>query len=94
MPPTTGAIDHVAAIAGGQSTVEPDPSGQVRLWTPVELAGFLGVPVKTVYRWRGHRTGPAAFRVGRHLRYHPAEVQRWLATLADDPHEPGGGTGG
>jgi excisionase family DNA binding protein len=62
----------------------------------VELAGFLGVPVKTVYRWHGHRTGPAALRVGRHLRYHPAEVHRWLATRADHPTPPGGtgGTGG
>jgi excisionase family DNA binding protein len=93
MPPTTVPIDHVAAVAVGQPTVGPDPSGQVRLWTPVELAGFLGVPVKTVYRWRGQGTGPTAFRVGRHLRYHPTEVHRWLATLADDPHEPGG-TGG
>jgi excisionase family DNA binding protein len=60
----------------------------------MELAGFLGVPVKTVYRWRGHGTGPAALRVGRHLRYHPAEVHRWLATLADQLDRPTGGTGG
>jgi excisionase family DNA binding protein len=48
------------------------------LWTIDETAAFLRVPVSTLYRWRTHQTGPAAFRVGRHLRYDPATVNAWL----------------
>ncbi len=49
-----------------------------RLLSPDDLAGFLGVPVKTIYRWREHREGPPGFRVGRHVRYDPADVRAWL----------------
>jgi Helix-turn-helix domain len=45
-----------------------------RLWTPEEVAHFLGVPVHTLYRWRYLGTGPKAGRVGRHLHYLPADV--------------------
>jgi excisionase family DNA binding protein len=93
MPGTDDQTARIPADPTGRPADVPGPAGVGRLWTPVELAGFLGVPVKTVYRWHGHRTGPAALRVGRHLRYHPAEVHRWLATRADHPTPPGG-TGG
>ncbi len=56
-------------------TVEP-------LWTAEELATFLGVPVATLYQWRYRRIGPRACRVGRHLRYDPADVRAWLAERA------------
>lgn len=49
-----------------------------RLWTVDETAAYLGVPIATMYRWRHHGSGPRAYRVGRYLRYDPAEVQRWL----------------
>ncbi len=49
-----------------------------RLLSPDDLAGYLGVPVKTIYRWREHRAGPPGFRVGRHVRYDPADVRAWL----------------
>jgi excisionase family DNA binding protein len=95
MPGTPDQTLSVAGDPAGDPGDGPEPAGTGvgRLWTPVELAGFLGVPVKTVYRWHGQRTGPVALRVGRHLRYHPAEVHRWLATMADHPNPPGG-TGG
>jgi excisionase family DNA binding protein len=48
------------------------------LWTAEDVAKFLGVPVATLYQWRYRRTGPRAYRVGRHLRYRPAEVRAWL----------------
>lgn len=48
------------------------------LWTVEDVATFLGVPVATLYQWRYRRTGPRAHRVGRHLRYDPAEVRAWL----------------
>ncbi|MFF4524181.1 helix-turn-helix domain-containing protein [Streptomyces bluensis] len=56
-----------------------------RYLTPEDLASLLGVPLETVYQWRRKRTGPPGFRVGRHLRYDPAAVSRWIADrMADD----------
>lgn len=49
------------------------------LLTPGEVAELLRVPVSTLHTWRYHGEGPAAVRVGRHVRYSRADVQRWLA---------------
>jgi excisionase family DNA binding protein len=48
------------------------------LWSPLELAEFLKVPVATIYQWHHRRVGPPAVRVGRHLRYRPEAVAAWL----------------
>ncbi|MFK4225327.1 helix-turn-helix domain-containing protein [Streptomyces sp. NPDC019890] len=42
------------------------------------VAALLGVPMETVYQWRRKRTGPSGFRVGRHLRYDPDALRRWI----------------
>lgn len=60
---------------------EAAPASQptaARLWTPQNVADYLGVPLTTLYQWRYLGTGPAAYRVGRHLRYEPTAVQAWL----------------
>ncbi|GIJ22382.1 helix-turn-helix transcriptional regulator [Micromonospora lutea] len=49
-----------------------------RLWSVRDVSAFLGIPVGTLYQWRHRRIGPRASRVGRHLRYHPADVRAWL----------------
>ncbi len=49
-----------------------------RLLSPDDLADFLAIPVKTVYRWREVGAGPPGFRVGRHVRYTPEDVATWL----------------
>ena len=49
-----------------------------RLWSPDEVSALLGVPVPTLYRWRYTGTGPGAYRLGKHLRYDPAEVRAWV----------------
>jgi excisionase family DNA binding protein len=54
-----------------------------RYLTPVDLADLLGVPVETVYQWRRKHTGPRGFRVGRHLRYDPADVRVWVSSLME-----------
>jgi hypothetical protein len=51
-----------------------------RLLTSSELAAFLSIPVKTIRQWRYLGFGPRAFKVGRHLRFDPAEVARWLVS--------------
>ncbi|MBM0205551.1 helix-turn-helix domain-containing protein [Micromonospora sp. STR1s_5] len=48
------------------------------LWTVEDVSTYLGVPVATLYQWRYRRIGPRASRVGRHLRYDPADVRAWL----------------
>jgi excisionase family DNA binding protein len=50
----------------------------VRYLNPGEVAALLGVPVETIYQWRYKRTGPPGFRVGRHLRFDPRAIQRWV----------------
>jgi excisionase family DNA binding protein len=52
------------------------------LWDVEDVAAYLRVSVETVYRWRKQRTGPPAARVGKHLRYDPADVRSWLKRQA------------
>jgi predicted DNA-binding transcriptional regulator AlpA len=59
----------------------PGPPGLLDrdgLITTAELAAFLSLPPQTLRQWRYTGVGPKAFRIGRHLRYEPAEVRRWL----------------
>lgn len=55
------------------------PGPVVPLWTVQQVSSYLGVPVDTLYGWRNRGIGPRAHKVGRHLRYDPAEVRRWLS---------------
>lgn len=61
-------------------TIEPR-----RLWSPAEVAEYLGVPVNTLYQWRTRNYGPPGRRVGRHLRYRAADVVAWYESL--DPED-------
>ena len=65
---------HTAPI----SAPPADPPGCERLWSVSEVSDFLGIPVATLHQWRYLGTGPEAFRVGKHLRYDPDAVRRWL----------------
>ncbi len=58
------------AASHGTSTPE-------RLWSTAQLVEYLGVPVKTIHQWRYLQKGPSGFRVGRHLRFRPADVRAW-----------------
>ncbi|MCX5013498.1 helix-turn-helix domain-containing protein [Streptomyces sp. NBC_00555] len=50
-----------------------------RYLNPDDIAELFDVPVETVYQWRKKRTGPPGFRVGKHLRFDPADVYAWIA---------------
>ncbi|MFD8932767.1 MULTISPECIES: helix-turn-helix domain-containing protein [Streptomyces] len=50
-----------------------------RYLTPGDIAEMFEVPKETVYQWRKKRTGPPGFRIGKHLRYDPADVRRYVA---------------
>ena len=49
-----------------------------RLLSIEELAGYLEVPVATIYGWRYRDIGPQGFRVGKHVRFRWADVERWI----------------
>ncbi|MFD4755726.1 helix-turn-helix domain-containing protein [Streptomyces sp. NPDC058426] len=61
-------------------TIQPPDSRELptRYLTAEDLATLFAVPLETVYAWRRKRTGPPAFRVGKHLRYDPAAVHAWV----------------
>ncbi|WP_338703816.1 helix-turn-helix domain-containing protein [Streptomyces sp. Q6] len=50
-----------------------------KLLTVRQLAEYLDVPIQTLYMWSHLGTGPTPIKVGRCLRYEPAEVRSWLA---------------
>src|SRR4051794_29849671 len=48
------------------------------LLTTGEVAALLKVPVATLYAWRTRGEGPAALRIGKHLRWPSSGVDEWL----------------
>lgn len=52
------------------------------LWTIGDVAGYLRVPVQTLYQWRRKSIGPPVKKCGRHLRYDPAAVRAWVLSDA------------
>ena len=58
------------------------------LWDIDQVAAFLKVPKRTLYRWRTLGYGPRGRRVGRHIRYRASEVISWFEALDDrDVHD-------
>ncbi|WP_353654109.1 helix-turn-helix domain-containing protein [Arthrobacter sp. NEB 688] len=53
-----------------------------RLWSVEDASYYLGVPIQTLYSWRGQGVGPPGRRVGRRLRYRPEDVKAWVAGLS------------
>jgi len=47
------------------------------------LAAHLGVPIQTVRRWRVHGLGPRGIRVGKYVRFDPADVAAWQESQKD-----------
>lgn len=59
----------------------------LQLMTEGDLSEVLGVPVKTLQRWRSTREhGPRYVKVGGGVRYRTADVDAWL-----DANTRGGG---
>lgn len=54
-----------------------------RLWSVQDVSYSLGIPVGTLYQWKVHRKGPPCRRIGRYLRYRPADVRAWVDELGD-----------
>lgn len=58
-----------------------------RYLTPDDIAEIFDVPLETVYQWRKKRTGPPGFRVGKHLRYDPADVRTYVTQQKSDARD-------
>jgi excisionase family DNA binding protein len=43
-----------------------------------DLADYLGVPVKTIYRWREYGKGPRGYLVGKFVRFRQVEIDAWI----------------
>jgi hypothetical protein len=54
------------------------------LWTISQLADYRKIPVQPLRTWRKNKTGPAATRIGKHLRYDPGHVRAWVARRAEE----------
>lgn len=56
-----------------------------QLMTIDQVAEALAVPVRTLRHWRATGAGPVAIRIGKHLRYEEAVVEKWLRDMANRP---------
>ncbi len=48
-----------------------------------DISTKLGVPPATIYQWRYLGKGPRGIRVGRHLRFRQADLDKWIEEQAD-----------
>ena len=51
------------------------------LWSIKDVSNYLRIPVATLYQWRHQGYGPPGKRVGRYIRYDPADVRNWFMSL-------------
>lgn len=62
--------------------------GPAPLMSTDELAAYLKVSSETIRYWRQHGTAPKAHRVGKYLRFRPADVEAWLEERASTSSLP------
>ena len=56
----------------------PDRAAQNTLLTISEVAEVLRVPLATLRYWRHLDTGPASFKIGRHVMYTAEDLRAWI----------------
>ncbi|KUN70197.1 DNA-binding protein [Streptomyces canus] len=68
------------------SNEPPDPRALLRgglpdrYLNPDDVAEIFDVPKETLYQWRKKRVGPPSFRIGKHVRYDPADVLAYVTS--------------
>jgi len=67
-----------------ERTAAGNPWGLEPLLDVKELAGYLHVPVSTVYDWRTRGFGPRAYRFGKHLKFAVSDVRDWIEQQHDN----------
>lgn len=76
-------MQHKVVLHTNEACVQEAQRVVSDYFTPEELAQHLGVPLKTIYRWRYLREGPPGFKVGRHTRFRKADVAKWVQEQMD-----------
>ncbi|MGA5272558.1 helix-turn-helix domain-containing protein [Streptomyces cellulosae] len=77
---------HVEDVLSAPAQPDTDPRATLRgglpdrYLTPDDIAEMFEVPKETVYQWRKKRIGPPGFRIGKHLRYDPADVRAYVTS--------------
>jgi excisionase family DNA binding protein len=54
-------------------------------WTHAETAGYLGISETTLHQLNYKGTGPRSYKIGRHRKYRPADVEAWCEERASSP---------
>ncbi len=72
-PPASGGVPRLASREETLGQLED------RLWSIQDVAAWCQVPIGTLRRWRFDGSGPPGVRLGKHLRYDPADVRAWWA---------------
>ncbi len=59
--------------------------GRRGFWSHSETAAYLGIPEATLHQMNYKGTGPRSYKIGRHRKYRPAEVDAWCEARASQP---------
>jgi predicted DNA-binding transcriptional regulator AlpA len=54
-------------------------------WSHQETAEYLGIPSSTLHQLNYRGVGPRSFKLGRHRKYRPADVDAWCESRASQP---------
>ncbi len=82
-----GSDTNLTRVASKVRSPKSDWCGQVGL-SAREVAEWLGVPVGKIYAQRYRSTGPASYKVGRHIRFRRDDVESWLEEQRCEPVPP------
>lgn len=53
-------------------------------WSHADTAAYLGIPEATLHQMNYKGTGPKSYKIGRHRKYRPADVDAWCERHASD----------
>jgi excisionase family DNA binding protein len=83
-PPSVPVMGNPRPARAGGSSAAPDDGVKTRptpqYLTASEVAELLQVDPASVYRWAAQDGSMPATRVGGVVRFHPAALDRWLAS--------------
>ncbi len=76
------------AVETGVSARAVAPAIEPGFWSHRETAAYLGIPEATLHQLNYKGTGPRSYKIGRHRKYRPADVERWVEERASTPLGP------
>ena len=49
-----------------------------RYLSPKQVETMFNLPVTSLEKWRSLKMGPPYMKCGKHIRYNPEEVEKWM----------------